>query len=149
MVITAILIHRKRTLRINRSAKLAAPDDNRVFKQPTLFQILHQCPRSLIRVPHLALNRTGQAAVVVPAHVETLHHSGTALAQTTRQQTVLRKASWPMHIRAVALKRLRRLTAEVGQLWNGCLHPESHFVLCDARIDFWVADNRTALEVDF
>ena len=87
--------------------------------------------------------------MVVPAHVETLDHTGTALAQTTRQQTVLGKASRPMHIRAVALQRLRRLTAEVGQLWNGCLHPEGHFVLCDARIDFRVADNRTALEVDF
>ena len=103
MVIAAILIHRKRTLRVDRTAKLAAPDDNRVFKQPALLEVLNECPGRLVGVAHLALNRTWQAAVVVPAHVETLHHAGSTLAQTTRQQTVLGKASRTMNIRAVAL----------------------------------------------
>ena len=58
MVITAILIHRKRALRVNRSAKLAAPDDNRVFEEPTLLEVLNECPGRLVSVADLALNRT-------------------------------------------------------------------------------------------
>src|SRR5262245_32110732 len=38
----------------------------------------------------------------------------------------------------VEVENVLRFTAEIGQLRDGGLHPESHFVLADTRLDFRV-----------
>ena len=59
-------------LAVDRAAKLAAPDDESVLKQPTLIQVRDQCGGGLVGVQALAGEVCGQRVVLISTTVEKL-----------------------------------------------------------------------------
>ena len=83
MVVAAVVGLRERALRVGCAAEFAAPDDERIVEQAALLKVGKQAGRGLVGIFALALNGIGQAAVVVPTHVEELDETHVALAEST------------------------------------------------------------------
>src|SRR5437879_6203311 len=81
MVIAPIVVVSQLALAIDRSTKLAAPDNECVVEHPALFQILDQRSASLIGVLRLAGKLLRQICVLIPAAVKKLDESYTALGE--------------------------------------------------------------------
>src|SRR5579875_3905993 len=90
MVIAAIILRRQGALTIDRSAKLAAPDDERIVEQTALPQVRNQGSGRLIGVAALAGDLFGQVGMLIPTLVEKLDETNAALGKAARQQTVSR-----------------------------------------------------------
>ena len=112
--------------RINRAAKFAAPDDQRVVEQAALFQILDQPVAGLIHV--LALHRQAPAdvGVRVPVVVINLHEAHAALDQPPRQQRrdwQTCRASSPRRRRARRWTPVRWRCPSAPARWPACGTP--------------------------
>src|SRR5262245_63152175 len=75
-------------LGIDRPAKLATPDHQRVVEQTALLQILDECRGGLVGVPALGADLIGQVEVLVPAHMIELDEADTSLGEPAGQQAV-------------------------------------------------------------
>ena len=129
MVVTTIIILCQRTLAVNRAAKFATPDHQRIVQHTSLLQILHQCRAGSIAGSSHAADRTGQTAMVVPAAQEDLRKRDTSFGHSSSQQAVVGERARLLHFRAVQVEHTLWLIGDVGQIRNRSLHPESHFVL--------------------
>ena len=93
VMVAAVVGRRECSLAVDRAAELAAPDDERVFEQATLFEVFDQGGARLIDVAALAANLCRQRTVLVPAAVHELHEADAALDHASREQTVSSKAA--------------------------------------------------------
>ncbi len=71
------------------AAEFPAPDDERIFKQPPLLQILNQRHRSPVGILAVLLDVLDEVAVLVPGFVINLHETDAAFHQAARQQTTV------------------------------------------------------------
>ena len=71
-----------------RAAKFAAPDNERLFKQSTLLQILHQSGAGLIGMFAILDQIRFQVAVLVPGFVEEFDKPDAPFDQPPRQKAV-------------------------------------------------------------
>src|SRR5262245_48572232 len=72
MVVAAMVGRGQRALAVDGAAELAAPDDQRVFQEATLLEVLDERGGGLIDVVALATDLPRQVAVLVPAAVHEL-----------------------------------------------------------------------------
>ena len=66
------------------ASELAAPDDQRVVEQSSLFEILNQCCAGLIGVAATRRAPAAQPTVMIPVRVEELNKSNAAFGQPSR-----------------------------------------------------------------
>src|SRR5215510_14126594 len=74
-------------LAIDRAPEFPAPDDQRVFEQTALFQILNERRGRLISASALERKIARQIVVLIPAAVIKLNESHAAFGQASREQT--------------------------------------------------------------
>ena len=79
MVIPSVIALCEATLTINRPSKFAAPDDEGVFQQSTLREILHECRGRLVSVSALPGQLGWEIRVLVPSSMEQLNKAHSAL----------------------------------------------------------------------
>ena len=121
-----------RALTHRRSAKLAAPDDQRRVQHPALFEVIKECRASRIRLTGSNRHRDFHVPVMVPCPVVYLNTADTALQQTACEEAVAGECAITGTLDTVALQGLRTFILHVGQLRDRELHPKGHFVLRDA-----------------
>ena len=85
MMITTIIRGTEVPLAIDGPSEFATPDNQRVFQQPTLFQVADQCRTRLIDIAGLVRKLSRQVRVLIPTHVEQLNEPDTSLGQSTCQ----------------------------------------------------------------
>ena len=122
------------------AAELGGEDDERVFEQAALLQVLDQRGGGLVDVAALVRELARDGDVLVPAAMEELHEADAALEQAAGEQAVGGVAAGLAHLGAVGLERGGRFVADVGQLRHRRLHAEGHFVGVDARERFGIAE---------
>src|SRR5215813_1870057 len=88
MMIAPVIGFGQLALAINRAAEFPAPDDQRVFEQTALLQILNERRGRLVRAPALERKIARQVAVLIPAAMIKLNEAHAAFGQSPRQQTV-------------------------------------------------------------
>ena len=127
-----------------RAAKFTAPDDQRVFEQATLPKVADERGHGLVCGTHFSAEPVADVlavvgAVEVPAPIKELHETHPLLEQTAGQQAVVGKAG-VARLGAVIGENVLRFAGNVHDLRDAGLHPESQFVLRDARCRFGVAE---------
>ena len=90
-------------LAVNGPPELSAPNNERVFKHPALFQILNQAVAALIHILALRGKVARKVAVLVPTAVENLHKSHTALDETPRHDRGVRESTTLLAVLTVEL----------------------------------------------
>lgn len=99
---------------VRRAAELSSPPDERIFEQPTLFQIVQQARNWLIDSPRV-IGMLGQVRVLILGRicrvitVGDLHVAHTRLAQAARQQAAASKIVGRFLADTIPRKRVRRL----------------------------------------
>src|SRR5262245_19726849 len=88
MVVAAVVVRGELTLGIDGAAKLAAEDNERVFEQAPLFEVLDEGRARLIDVAALAANLLRQVAVLIPAAVHELHEADAAFNHAPGEQAI-------------------------------------------------------------
>ena len=101
-----------------RATEFTAPDDQRVFEHPALFQIREQRADGLVHFLRGTLHAALDLAVVVPRILPDLHETHPALDEPPRDKNLPR-------LRALAIHRAdsRRLAADVEGVRRFHLHP--------------------------
>ena len=112
-----------------------------------MLKVGKQAGRGLVGIFALALNGIGQAAVVVPTHVEELDEADIALAESTGQQAVGGVRARALHVRSVEVEHVLRFLGQVEQVRDARLHAEGHLVLRDTGLDLRIAQDAVALVV--
>ena len=124
------------TLTVGGATKLAAPDDERVFEQSALLEILDEPRRSLVGLLALVRDAARKAAVVVPALVEELHEAHAFLDKSAGLEAVRGERTRCLHAVAIHREGRWRFLGKVGHLRHAGLHPVGHLSLRKARVDF-------------
>src|SRR5688572_19016691 len=127
-------------LHISGAAELAPPDDQGFLEQSALFEIEDERGARLIDILALQRQMLSELSVLIPAAMIELNETNAALDQPAREQTIGGKRSGFARIFAVKRECAGRLTPNIHQLRDARLHPVSHFVLGDARLDLRIAD---------
>ena len=83
MVIAAVIIFGELALGIAGATKFAAPNHERIFEHPALFEVLDQGGAGLVGFARLGPDACREIAVLVPALMIKLDEAHTALGQTT------------------------------------------------------------------
>ena len=144
MVVAAVVVGGEGSLRVDRAAELAAPDDQGFVEQAALLQVLNQGPGRPVDVAGLRRQHGRQDAVDVPAPVVDLDESDPAFDQASRHQCrVLELAGLPRFL-APAFPRALGLARQIGHLGDRGLHAEGHLVLLDPGQGLRIADLRMA-----
>ncbi len=133
MMIPAVVGVRERSLRVHRAAEFAAPDDERVFEESPLLEILNERCRGLIGVSALLRDFFGEVRVLVPAHVIELNEADVLFGHAPGQQTVSGIAAGLVNVRAIHVQDVLWFVRDVGHLGNRRLHAEGEFRLLDPR----------------
>ena len=84
-----------------RAAEFSTPDYERVVKQTALLEVAHESRARLISVAALRFEMMKEIAVLIPTTVHELHEAHAALAESTRDETVVRVRTWREHIRTI------------------------------------------------
>src|SRR5215470_811233 len=92
------------SLAVDRAPEFPAPDDQRVFEQTALLQILNERRGRLIRAPALERKIARQVAVLIPAAVIKLDEAHATFGQASREQTVGGVRAGFARLRAVHLE---------------------------------------------
>ncbi|SVE59913.1 uncharacterized protein METZ01_LOCUS512767, partial [marine metagenome] len=79
VMVAAVVLASEFALTINRAAKFAAEDHQRVIEHAALFEVFDECGGRLINIHALVFDVGGKCAVLIPAAMENLHGSHTAL----------------------------------------------------------------------
>ena len=139
VMIATVVLASEFALTINRAAKFAAEDHQRVIKHAALFEVFDECGGRLIDIHALVFDVGGKRAVLIPASMENLHGSHTALDESPGEERRVREGAGLLGVGAVHLEGGFAFIAEVGEFGYARLHAESHFVLGDARLRFRIA----------
>jgi hypothetical protein len=139
VVVTAVVSLGEGALRVGRTTELAAPDDERIVEQATLFEVGEQAGRGLVGIITLTLDGPGQSAVVIPAHVEKLDEAYVAFAEAAGEEAIGSVGTRALHIRTIEVEDVLRFLRQVKQVRHARLHAEGHLILRDARLDLGVA----------
>ena len=131
------------------AAEFASPDDDGVFEESALFQVLDQSSRGLVGIEALFFQLGGQVAVLVPAGMHQLYESGAAFDEATGEKAVAGIGSAAVDVRSVHVEDGLGFTGDVGEFWDAGLHAIGHLVLGDAGIDFGITEFIEVLAVDF
>ena len=118
MVISTVVAGSQLALRVDRAAKLTAPNDNGIFEKTSRFQILHQCPAALIDVLALAGEYFRKGVVNIPAAMIDLHETNSALHQPPRHQATVRKGTSLTGVVPIQFVRTLRLLRHIGEFRN-------------------------------
>ena len=113
------------------SAEFATPDDQGIFQQVTLLQILDQSGNRLIHVFGLVGVRL-DVAVIIPRlaiAIINLNHPHAAFHQSPRRQAAVSKLAC-----AVGLPDLLGFLTKIKNVLRFCLHPKRHFQRFDSCI---------------
>ena len=129
------------------AAEFAAPDDERVVEQSSLFEILNKRGGGSVGFAAFGLQAIGEAAVVIPGFVEELDKADAAFDQAAGEQTIVGERSFA-RFGAVEFEGLLGFLRKVHQLGSARLHAVSHFERVDASGDLGIADGAEALLVE-
>ena len=105
-----------------------------------MFQIFDERGGGLVGVAALATDGGGQAAVMIPAHVEELDAAHIALGETACEQAVCGEGAGLFDIGAVAVENVLRLFGGVREIGDAHLHTKCHFILGDTSGGFGIAE---------
>ena len=139
MVVAPVVVLAQCALRVNRPAKFAAANHERVLEHAALLEVFHKRSGGLIDILALVTNIARAVAVLIPAAVEQLHKRHAALEHAPREDAVVGILARLLGVLAVQVEDVIRLGLEIGQLRHAGLHTKRHFVLGNARLDFRVA----------
>ena len=87
MVVTTVVLASQVPLAVNRSTKLATPDNKRVVQQPAVLEILNQCPTGLVDVTALIGKIAADVEMLVPTAMKDLDESHVSFGHSPGQQT--------------------------------------------------------------
>lgn len=115
MLIAAEIRTAEISLRVNRSAKLPAPNDKRIVEQTTPLEILNKRGGRLIDIVALFRQVAADADVLIPSAMHELHESTTAFHKASRQKTVSCETSiFPRLIQAVQPEGFGGFPGQIG-----------------------------------
>ena len=140
MVVAAVVVGGEFPLRIDSTPEFAAPDDQRVFQQAALLQVLDQRGCGLIGVAALTGDLLRALAVLVPAAMEQLNKAHAAFRQAARQNAICGKRARLARVGTVTLEHRLRLFRQICQFGHGRLHAKRHLVLRYACVDLRIAE---------
>ena len=141
VMVTAVLLAFEFSLTVGRAAEFSGKDDEGVIEHAALFEIVDEASAGLVDVVSLAFDLFGEFAVVIPAAVEELDEADAALGHAAGEEAVAREGARIFDFGAVDFFVEGFVFAgEIGELGNGGLHAEGHFLLSDGGLDFRVTD---------
>ena len=129
------------------AAKLAPPQDQRIFQQPPRLEVLDQAGDRFVDLADVDLVSLFQVGVLVPLFVvkrqavgvTDLDKTDAPLGKAASQQTHLAKVLGLLVVQSVQLPRVGRFAGQVDRLGCGRLHAEGHLVRFDPRCQVGVA----------
>lgn len=150
VVVAAVEVFFKGSLPVGGAAEFASEDDEGVLEHSALFEVLDEAGARLIDVVGLAFDLFREFAVVIPTAVEELDEADAALGHAAGKEAVAGEGAGFFDFGAVDFfVEGFVLGGEVGELGDGGLHAEGHFLLGDGGLDFRVADFCELLFVEF
>ena len=81
MVISTVIVCGQTALRVARSAKLSAPEDEGVVQESPLLQITDQCRGRLVCFLTAPSDAAGEVVMMIPAAMKELHTANSAFNQ--------------------------------------------------------------------
>ncbi len=139
VMVAAVVFPGQGSLRIDGASEFSAPDHQCAIEQAALLEVGQQGRRRLVGVVTLGRDVARQVAMLVPTAMQNLDGADATLNHPPGQQCAGREASWLQHFRSIQIECFLRLTLQVGQIRNARLHSKRHFVLCDPRLNFGIA----------
>src|SRR5688572_1684739 len=127
-------------LHISGAAEFATPDDQGFLEQSALFEIEDERGARLIDILALERQMLRELSVLIPAAMIELDETNAAFNQPPREQTIRGKRPRFTRIFAVKLERAGGFARNIHQLRDARLHPVSHLVLGNPRLDLGIAD---------
>ena len=129
------------------AAKLAPPQDQRIFQQPPRLEVLDQARYRLVDLADVDLVSLFQVGVLVPlfvvkgqaVRVADLDKTDAPFGKAAGQQTHLAKVLGLLVVQPVQLPRVVRFAGQVDRLGRGGLHAKGHLVRFDPRRQVGVA----------
>lgn len=150
VVVAAILVAFQFTLSVSGATKFSGEDNQRFVEHSTLLEVLDKTRASLVDIVGLTTNLFREPDMVVPAAVEELDKANAAFGHPSGEEAVPGEGARFLHFGSVEFFILCLvLPGKIGELGNGCLHTEGHFLLGDGCLNFWVADLCDVLFVEF
>src|SRR6516225_1946858 len=140
MVIPAVVFMSELALAVDGSAKLAAPDHQRIVEHTTLFEVGDKSETCLVDVPALIGKIACNIEVLVPATVENLRKTDASLREPPRQETTSCEGAGFVHVRTVHIQDVLRFAGNARKLGNRRLHAKCHFVLRNPGLYLGIAD---------
>ena len=138
MVVAAEAFWSEAALAVYGATELAAPNDEGVVKEASLFEIGDESGGGLVGFFATLRELFGEAAVGVPTAVEELHEADAAFAEAAGHEGVVSVGAGRAGLFAVELEGAVWFARNVGEFGDGHLHAEGHFVLRDAGLNFRV-----------
>ena len=148
MMISAMIILRKFSLRVNRTPKLTAPHHQRLFKEAAFLEIAQKTRRRLVDIFALPANLGRQIAMLIPPPMIQLDEWDATFRQPSGNHTVPCKTAGRLHSVAIPRECLRGLVTQVHQFWNTRLHSVGHLILGDPRLGLCISEFIETLFVD-
>ena len=142
MMVASVFCRGKSALRVDRAAKFAAPDHQRLVPQAAELEILDEPVARLIDVLALRLHAPWEVPVVIPVVVVDLDEANPPLDEAAGGERGVGEGARFLCIVAVEFKRAFGLGRKLGEFRHARLHPERHLILRDSRVRLRVADER-------
>ncbi len=141
VVVAAVVVTGESALAVGGASEFSGEDDEGVIEHAALFEVVDEAGAGLVDVVGLAAHFIGEVDVVVPATVEELDEADAALGHAAGEEAVAGEGAGFFDFGAVEFfVDGFVLAGEVGELGDGGLHAEGHFLLGDGGLDFGVAD---------
>ena len=114
------------------SAKLAAPDHERVVEHSALFQVFNQCGIGFIDALDPRSVATFKVVVAVPAAAENLHEADTLFDHFAGEQASATEPGCLFFVEAVHLLRCLGFRLEINEVGHLGLHPVDQLITLHA-----------------
>ena len=109
--------------------KFATPNDESIFKHAPLFKVAHKSRTRPLRFLALVLDSPCKIAVLIPPRLIKLDEANTLFSQSSGKEAVCCKGARVPCIFSVFFEGMVRFIADIGNTWDGLLHPVGKFIL--------------------
>lgn len=148
VVIASVVGLGEGALRIDGASEFTTPNNQGIIEQPPLFEVAKEAGRRLVGVVTLAFDGLGEAAMVIPAHVEELDEAHVAFAETTSQKAIRGIRAGAFYVWSVKVEDVLWFFGKIEQVRYAGLHAEGHFILCNPSLDFGIAEDIVTLAIE-
>ena len=123
-------------LAVRGAAELAAPDDEGVLEEITLFEVLKEAGDGLVDLPAVVFECCGEVGVLVPVAVGDFNEADTGFDEFASHEALLAEGVGGAFADAVEFLGGGAFFAEVHDVGDFRLHAEGEFVGFDDAVDF-------------